>query len=246
MENQRRWIAYDWFKLVVAVILLILFIILLLQSAPPIASSEMAMPPYPPVDFSWTYDPTSRALFNPQGEKLYELSADGKSWLPVSTSGLAVQTQSAAKPPASTPIPTVSPVPTETAVSTVAVLENPTPMPTPEAPQPEPTTVVEPTPTQVQPTADVSCQPAAPARLVVGQNARVASNLNLRSSPEIGSNLMRVNPVGTELKVLEGPQCVAHQGSAYLWWKVESPDGTQGWSAEATLNGSAYFLAPIP
>jgi hypothetical protein len=79
----------------------------------------------------------------------------------------------------------------------------------------------------------------------VGGKARIISNLNFRSSLGIAENLIRVNPVGMELKVIGGPECIPYQGSAYAWWNLEMPDGQQGWSAENLLNGSAYYLAPI-
>jgi hypothetical protein len=90
------------------------------------------------------------------------------------------------------------------------------------------------------------CQPPVQARLVAGKTARTLSNLNLRSEPAIDDNILTVSLTGTVLTVLEGPVCVPYQGSAYLWWQVETPGGRTGWSAENYLNGLGYYLLPIP
>ena len=90
------------------------------------------------------------------------------------------------------------------------------------------------------------CAGALPSRLRVGDTARVTTSLNLRSEPGIGNNLIGANPTDALLKVIGGPVCLAHQGSAYVWWQVQSLDGLTGWSAEASLTGSFYFLEPVP
>jgi hypothetical protein len=81
---------------------------------------------------------------------------------------------------------------------------------------------------------------------VIGGTARVLTNLNLRSAPEIANNIFKTHVTGTTLSVLQGPVCVPYQNSAYLWWEVEGPGGVTGWSAEAFLNGNGYFLEPVP
>jgi len=45
-------------------------------------------------------------------------------------------------------------------------------------------------------------------------------------------------PVCTTRNTAEGPK-------AYLWWKVRLENGQEGWSAEAPLIVSDYFLEPI-
>jgi hypothetical protein len=94
--------------------------------------------------------------------------------------------------------------------------------------------------------ASGECIAPAQTRLVIGKSARVMMNLNLRDSPGIGTSTLRTNSTGTILEVLQGPTCIPYKNSAYQWWQVKSPDGVTGWSAEATLNGSAYFLEPVP
>jgi hypothetical protein len=92
--------------------------------------------------------------------------------------------------------------------------------------------------------APTDCPLALPARLKVGDTARVTSNLNMRSAAGIGSSLILTNPRGTQLTIIGGPVCEPYQGRAYLWWQVQRSDGQTGWSAEGTLTGSLYFLEP--
>lgn len=83
MENKRRWIAYDWFKLIVALALLILFIILLLKPGGAAAPVTIDLPEFPAAGAALNLDADQQALQDPQGNKLFELSGDGKSWQPV-------------------------------------------------------------------------------------------------------------------------------------------------------------------
>jgi len=152
-------------------------------------------------------------------------------------------------PPAST---TASPLPVASATPEATATPQPSATPAPAA-TPEATATAAPVETPAEtpavvasPAAGGECKGAAPARLVVGKTARVMSNLNLRSSPQMGKNVIKVNPTGTKLNVIGGPVCTPVQGGAYLWWQVSTADGQQGWSAEATLNGRGYFLQPLP
>jgi hypothetical protein len=67
----------------------------------------------------------------------------------------------------------------------------------------------------------------------------------MRSSAGIGNSLILTNPTGTQLAIIGGPVCEPYQGGAYLWWQVSREDGQSGWSAEATLTGTYYFLEPV-
>jgi hypothetical protein len=51
-------------------------------------------------------------------------------------------------------------------------------------------------------------------------------------------------PTRTHVDIVAGPECVPHGDGAYLWWQVATADGHTGWSAEASLQGSFYFLEP--
>ncbi|NPA26708.1 MAG: SH3 domain-containing protein, partial [Chloroflexi bacterium] len=87
---------------------------------------------------------------------------------------------------------------------------------------------------------------AKPARLKVGESAKVLVNLNLRSSPGIGDNWIMTMPAGTVVEVIGGPKCVPHGDGAYRWWEVRLPDGRTGWAAEAPIHGNYYFMEPVP
>jgi hypothetical protein len=74
--------------------------------------------------------------------------------------------------------------------------------------------------------------------------ARVLRNLNLRSAPEIGDNLIRVNPAGTSLEITGEAVCGPFNGGAYLWWPVRMTDGTTGWSTEGSATAEVYYMQP--
>ena len=86
---------------------------------------------------------------------------------------------------------------------------------------------------------------AAPTRLMVGEKVRVTSNLHMRSSPDLGNNILQTNLAGSNLEIIGGPVCYPYQDGAYLWWQVQLDSGTSGWSAEAAINNNFYFLEPI-
>jgi hypothetical protein len=71
----------------------------------------------------------------------------------------------------------------------------------------------------------------------------VTTSLNLRSEPGIGNNLIGANPTRTRLTIIGGPVCLAHQGSAYVWWQVA------GWAdwlvCRSVADGQLYFLEPV-
>ena len=105
-------------------------------------------------------------------------------------------------------------------------------MPTPPLKQtatitPRPTRAV--TPTRQQPT-----QTARPGEIYIGAQVVAVTDgkrLNVRQAPGTDAAIVtRVEP-GTQLEVLDGPRAA----SGYTWWRVKSPDGTMGWTAENWL-----------
>jgi carboxyl-terminal processing protease len=114
-----------------------------------------------------------------------------------------------------------------------------------EAPQTPPTPLpAQPaTGTAATPVA-VECPLAKPSHLTPGKSAVVNSSLNLRSSPGFKDNWVATIPAGTSVDVIGNPTCNPYLDGAYLWWQVKLPDGTIGWSVEAPLSGSLYFLEP--
>ena len=90
------------------------------------------------------------------------------------------------------------------------------------------------------------CGDTLPPRLIPGESAKVFVRLNFRSSPGISrENWITTLRPGTQLKVLGETFCTEYNHGSYLWWYLEREDGTRGWSAEAPINGSYYFLEPV-
>jgi hypothetical protein len=91
----------------------------------------------------------------------------------------------------------------------------------------------------------VDCPGAADPRLSGGKNAEVLRDVNFRSSPSVGENWIGGFAVGDQVAVMGETSCTPYGNGAYLWWQVERADGTQGWIAEAAANSPNYFLAPV-
>jgi hypothetical protein len=69
-----------------------------------------------------------------------------------------------------------------------------------------------------------------PGALVIVQGT-LGSGLNLRTEPSTAAELVTNAAEGTVLTVLEGPQ----EADGYLWWKLRTPDGEEGWAADEWL-----------
>ena len=88
-------------------------------------------------------------------------------------------------------------------------------------------------------TGEPVCEGAPPSRVAAGQMGYVTYNnglpLNVRDAP--GGAQVAQLAEGTRFTITGGPEC---QG-AFVWWRIETEDGRQGWVAE----GSAvrYFIA---
>lgn len=75
--------------------------------------------------------------------------------------------------------------------------------------------------------------------------ATIVRTLNFRSSPGIGDNWLLTNHPGTQVEIVNGPVCWPYFVGAYVWWQIRLPDGRLGWSAEASLHGTFYFMEPV-
>ncbi len=178
--------------------------------------------------------------------------APGQAYLPavqVATQAPAVLATAAPPTAAVASPPTPTPLPSPTTAPTAPPTEAPTSLPTP-APTAAPTNAPEAvtaTP-QAAPAATtaVECKAPSASRLVIGKNAMTLGDLNLRSEPKIGENILTVSVTGSTLKVLDGPVCVPYLDGAYLWWQVETSSGKTGYSAENYYNGLGYYLKPLP
>ena len=238
MNTQNDTRAYDGFKFIVAITFAIVALLLLLRSPKGAlsaasgmgegAASGVELPAFPPANFKWTFDEAEGLLRNPQGQALYRLDAKAGRWLPVVPDDLR------ARLPKGFQMGEVGGRWQITGPDGQLLYRwNPDTL-TWEA--------VETEAAGTMPSGDCA---ARPARLKVGDSAKVLTNLNLRSSPGIGDNWMLTMPGGTVVEVIGGPECVPHGDGAYRWWQVRLPDGTTGWAAEAPIHGEMYFLEPV-
>jgi hypothetical protein len=214
MDTQRRWIAFDTFKLIVALILLALILVLVLQKP--------------------SIEPTSRAG---QGTQVGVVASTQAPPSPTSTIALP------------TPTLTFQPSLTPTLVLPTATLAPlPTLIPTQAPPAATPASAAQPAPTETPqlPSATGDCPLAQPSRLAVGKQALVITNLNLRQDAGMDKPVIRIILPDSKVEIIGGPICTPYQDGAYLWWNMKTTDGGTGWSAEASLSDSFYFLQPIP
>lgn len=94
---------------------------------------------------------------------------------------------------------------------------------------------------------DTSTCAADYTRLKVGMQATVigsedATFNNVRSTPTVRNNIIATLPIGSTVKILDGPICA----DGFVFWKISSDEftnGMEGWTAEG--DGVAYYLAPL-
>jgi len=223
------------------------------------------LPPFPNASFEWFFNAADSTLVDPQGKGLYRLDAEANIWLPVipveleavlplgyrlsqAESGWIILGENGDSlyrwEADSFSWVKLEPVVEATATQALGGTPTPTETPKPAAPGATPTPTIAPTATA--PASIVVCAGALPSRLTVGDSVRVTTSLNLRSEPGIGNNLIGASATNTRLQIVGGPVCLPYEGSAYVWWQVQGPDGQTGWSAEASATGSFYFLEPVP
>jgi cytoskeletal protein RodZ len=220
MENMRRWINYDWFKLVVALILLVIFIVLLMQQSQSVTGATNTNQ----IAVASTLQPSATA---PQAA---EATLPAPTQAPTSTptqEATSVPTQAPTQAPTPTPAQEATPVPTQAPTATA---------------QPEQPTATLQTTGQ---TSSGDCSKALPTRLEVGKKARVAANLYFRKEPGMDKTILKTNLPGTQLEIIDGPMCIPYGEGVYRWWNVKTTTGETGWSAEGSLLGKNYFLDPL-
>ena len=264
MNAKPRFIPYDGFKLIVAIILLVIIIGLWMtstngQGAPvPMADSEnmeesvaepestqepaptpqpepveaeMELPALPEPSEGLSYDKESGFVLNAEGKALYQLDEDGTGWVPVIPDDMKSMQISSEDGSSWSLSDDESTKYTWDAASHSWV----------EIPQEE----VAEEPAQEETTTVAACEGASPPQLSPGGEAEVLSNVNFRSSPGIGDNWLATLQTGSRLKVLSETTCLPHGSGAYLWWQLEREDGTIGWTAEAPISGTTYFIQPV-
>jgi len=183
------------------------------------------LPDFPKADFEWNYDADTGLLLGPDGTPRYELDAAIGRWIPVIPDDLRAKLPDGFK---------------------LVGADGGWQITGPDGQvlyrwNPE-THAWEAVETAVTPSSDCGAQPA---RLSVGDSAKVLTNLNLRSEPGIGDNWLMTMLAGTVVEVIGGPECVPYGDGAYRWWNVKLPDGKTGWAAEAPIHGDYYFLEPV-
>jgi len=210
---------YDLFKLVVAILLLLIFLFLLLWM-PSMQAPQALLPSGTPLPPHST--PTVVSVqFSP--------AVTSTSVAPTATPA-GTNTPNPTSSPTATSTPTQSSVPTST--------PSPTKTPTPEATA---------TSSTESPSVTNACGAALRSQLQVGMKATIQHRLNFRSSVGIQNNRLLTNIPGTQVEVVGGPVCTTYQnGVSYLWWQVKLPNGSVGWSAEASAFGGFYFMEPAP
>ncbi len=267
---------YDLFKLIVALLLLALLLVFLFSEkaaqpatpppteAPPLATEETgqtlpavptatlqppateavlptatatetvqpaSLPDFPASSQTLSLDTVNERLLDPNGNPVYALDAETAKWAPI------LPDEIAATLPEGYTLTEAAPGRWEIHDTTnnALLLAWDADALTWQAP-------AESVPVAQEP----DCPLALPPRLKVGGQARVITNLNMRSSPGIQNNWILTNPARTILDVIGGPVCTLYEGGAFLWWEVKNPAGKTGWSAEARQQGNFYFLEPLP
>jgi hypothetical protein len=106
---------------------------------------------------------------------------------------------------------------------TLAILPPPTSTPRPSATVALATPVPSPSPAPVA------------GNIEEGQSVRVTGTgtegIRFRSGPGMDYITLSILPDGTELVVLEGPE----EADGFIWWRLETDDGTAGWAADEWL-----------
>jgi len=223
VNTSRRVTGYDLFKLIVAIVLFILFLLF----------NRKAIPNAPPPIFT----PFSNQ--NPTTVPATQRTGATDSVISSPTLMEAASLTATAQP-------------TITGTGAVEATATPLPSPTPASlPQPTETSLPSLTPVPVVSTPETgaaalsACDAASShSRLQAGGKAVLLRRLNFRSSPGIQHNWLRTNLPGTQVEVVDGPQCIPYVSGAYVWWQIKLPDGEIGWSAETSQFGTFYFMEP--
>jgi hypothetical protein len=108
MENKRRWINYDWFKIIVALILLVIFIILQVQGS----NMGIGATSTPPVALASTLEATQTASPTPTLPQPSSTAQLSETTLPATT-----------QPPTQTPTLKATPVPTQAPTATAQTVQ---------------------------------------------------------------------------------------------------------------------------
>jgi len=198
------------------------------ETVPPVAAD---LPDFPASRQALSLDAANQHLLAPDGSPVYALDAEAADWIPVVPEDVAADLPEAYD--LAEPTPDRWEIHEKDGGDLLRAWD--------------PDALAWQEPAGSEPVAgEVDCPLALPPRLQVGGQAKVLTNLNVRSSPGIQDNWMLTNIAGTKLEVVGGPVCTPYEGGAFLWWQVKNPAEVTGWSAEARQQGTSYYLEPVP
>lgn len=97
---------------------------------------------------------------------------------------------------------------------------------------------------------DKITNPPLSTQLQVGNTAVIQRNVNLRTRPNLRSRILLTLTRDTQVEIIEGPvetpvETMYENGTKYIWWRVQLPDGLTGWSAEMSICRQFYFMEPL-
>jgi hypothetical protein len=97
---------------------------------------------------------------------------------------------------------------------------------------------------------DKITNPPLSTQLQVGNTAVIKNNVNLRTRPNLRSRILLTMTRDTQVEIIEGPvetpvETKYENGTKYIWWRVQLPDGLTGWSAEMSICRQYYFMEPV-
>ncbi|MCP4139789.1 MAG: SH3 domain-containing protein [Chloroflexi bacterium] len=189
--------------------------------------AEIEIPSLPEPSEGLSYDAESGFVLDAEGNALYELNEDGTGWVPVIPDEMASM-QLVSEEDGSFYLSDGENAQYNWDAATHTWVKS----------------ADEEVATEEETTIKGDCDGVSPARLKAGEEAEIIRNLNFRSSPGIGNNWLATFRTGSRVKVLGEARCLPYADGAYRWWKIERADGTIGWSAEAPISETTYFIQP--
>lgn len=234
----KRWIAYDWFKLIV---LLILIALLLLVRG---CSGHAGSLPAPvqdgsaQVDASATAAADAKAAVDTTATKAAADAAatEAKASADAAATKAAADAAAAAKAAADAAQPSATAEPAASNTGTEGAAQAPTADGTQAGAQ-----------NATAEQLSAACEKALPVRLSgIDVQARVTNaTLTLRSGPEVANNVLGFMPVGSEVEVSALPVCTPYLTGANNWWQVKTAAGAVGFAAEGSAVNPVYYLEEI-
>lgn len=256
----RKFLKYDWAKLIILIVFAILLIILLLQKDPARKVTEPAgdspavegqselknkeennLPDFPAGAESFMVDEAGTGLVDLDGNLRFVLCADEENWMPVIPDVIKTNL-----PDGYQVIRDESGVWLVISADDEALYSFNYMAMDWETLQKE--TNVDLDVVETNQESVFECAGANPRRIAgAGQKVRVVNALiPLRSSPDaVSANFIVSLPQDTILEIIAEPVCTAFLEGANLWWAVRTEDGLEGYVAEGSAVSSSYYLEVV-